>query len=602
MDDFSGQAILDSLADLSAGQVTGALVAVALAFFAVAGQERAVVQHLGLDIAPAAGGKAAVAAAAVSQTAGFGPLVGAIIRRKLVPGLSLGQSFAISLGMAIGFFTGLGLLALACFAVMPAMPYQGWARLLLALIGIGATGLALWPRPLLFGRRKPNLIVMARFLFWLGLDVTALGATLWILLPQHSSYGFLDLLPVFFIALGIGLASGSPGGAGPFEATLLTQSPEIEGSGLLAGIIAFRAIAYALPAILGAIWALVAPRVKSKPPIAPVALTRWLTEPALRALPCAEAQLVRQQELHLIALRDSSALWLSGALAHVRVMFGAPLTRGASAQQLATALGRLTRLARDEARLPCLYKATPRLAAAARAQGWTVLPVAKEAVLDPQTFSLAGAERARLRRKLAHARKGGITVQMATALPVAAMERVAQAWCNANHQERGFSMGRWSVDYVTGQRVFTAYTDTGELCAFVTFHAARDEWTLDLLRVVERCTDGTIYALICHALEHARAEGVSRLSLAAVPQPDLGLTGWKKRMAVRLTGRSTGLTQFKSAFAPRWEQRYIAAKGVVPLAIAALEIAVAIHRPSPHRADRIAPLRVAMRSLLKARQ
>lgn len=581
MGNFHGQSILDSLTALSAGQILAALAAVALAFLAVAGQERAVVQHLGLDIPAATAGKAAIAAAAVSQTAGFGPVVGAIIRRKLVPGLSLGQSFAISLGMAIGFFAGLGLLALACFALVPAMPHQGWARLALFGLGLGAVVMALWPGATLFGRRKPNLIVMGRFLFWLGIDVTALALALWVLLPQQSSYGFLDLLPVFFIALGIGLASDSPAGAGPFEATLLTQSPEIEGSGLLAAIIAFRAIAYALPALTGALWALLAPRGRANPAIGPAARVQVLSDTALRALPCAEAQLVRQRELHLVAVRGGPALWLSGALAHVRVALGAPLAKAMSSAQLATALAGLTQLARHEARLPCLYKVPPRLAAAARAQGWAVLPVARDAVLDPQSFSVAGPERARLRRKLAHARKGGITVQMAAAPPLAAMERVAQDWARGPHKERGFSMGRWSADYAAGQRVFTAHSATGALCAFVTFHVADDEWTLDLLRVSAGCPDGTIYALICHALDHARAEGISRLSLAAVPQPDLGLTGWKQRVALRLMGRSAGLAQFKSAFAPRWEPRYIAAQNLVQLALASLEITLAIHRPPP---------------------
>ena len=40
------------------------------------------------------------------------------------------------------------------------------------------------------------------------------------------------------------------------------------------------------------------------------------------------------------------------------------------------------------------------------------------------------------------------------------------------------------------------------------------------------------------ALEQARAEGISRLSLAAVPVPDLGLRGLAGRLARRATGRS----------------------------------------------------------------
>lgn len=586
--DFDGQAILASLSNLSPAQVVGAILAVAVAFLAVAGQERAVVQHLGFGISIHAGGRAAIAAAAVSQTAGFGPIVGAIIRRKLLPDLGLGQSFAISVGMALGFFAGLGVLTLACFAFVPDMPHQAVSRLallgLMLLLGAGA----LSPGHRIFGRRKPNLIVMGRFLFWLGLDVSALCGALWILLPSDSSYAFLDLLPVFFVALGVGLATGSPGGAGPFEATLLTQSPEIEGSGLLAGIIAFRALAYALPAICGVLWAFAAPRVPARRRPAP-AVVHQLSDLGLRALPMAEAQLVRQGELHLLTPQGGQGPWLCGGLAHVRVAIGAPLAAPPRSGHYPADLAGLTRLAHDEARVPCLYKAPPRLAAAARAGGWAVLPLAYEAVLNPMTFTLAGSDRARLRRKLSHMRKAGVTVQRAQTLPLFSMERVARSWAAANHRERGFSMGRWDRAYVAAQQVFTAHTAKGDLCAFVTFHAAQGEWTLDLVRVADHCPDGTIYGLICHALDQARAEGIPRLSLAAVPVPALGLRGVAGRVARWATGRTGGLAQFKSAFAPEWEPRYIAARSWTSLAMAALEITLAIHA-SPRRA---APWRFA---------
>lgn len=583
------RALLDEMASLTPVQMVGALLAVLLAFVAVAGQERAVVGHMGIDLDKGRGARAAMAAAAVSQTAGFGPVVGAIIRRRLLPELGLGQSFAISAGMALGFFAGLGLLALTCFALVPDMPHQGLARVLLVLGVLGAVAIALLPlRP--FGRRMPNLIVMARFLGWLALDVTSLGTALWFLLPEGVAFPFLDLLPVFFIAVGIGLASGSPGGAGPFEATLLTNAPEGEAAGLLAGILAFRAIAYALPALCGVIWALAAPR--RAEPLRNVPVLRTLSDARLRALPMAEAQLVRQNSLHLIA-PQGGALWLSGALGHARVVLGAPLNSAA----LRPALANLASLARSEQRLPCLYKAPARLAATARRAGWRALPVAREAVLNPLTFSTAGAERARLRRKLTHARKGGITVQMPQTPPLPQMDLVGASWAKSGHREMGFSMGRWDAGYVRHQRVFTAHAKDGTLCAFVTFHTAQGEWTLDLIRAVDRCPDGTIYALICHALEQAKAEGVGRLSLAAVPVSDLGLRGLAGRLAQRATQRSNGLAQFKSAFAPKWETRYIAAKGWLAIGLAAFEITRAIHRPAPLTAQSPKPLRQSVQDL-----
>ena len=78
--------------------------------------------------------------------------------------------------------------------------------------------------------------------------------------PAGQVPGLVPLLPVFLLALGLGIASGSPGGIGPFEATLLALLPGIEASGLLAGILAFRVLAYALPAACGAAWVLASRR------------------------------------------------------------------------------------------------------------------------------------------------------------------------------------------------------------------------------------------------------------------------------------------------------------------------------------------------------
>jgi phosphatidylglycerol lysyltransferase len=238
------------LAALSAGQIGLALLAVVMAFVAVAGQERAVLAHLALPVARGPGGRAAAAAAAaaVSQTVGFGPVVGAIVRQRLVPGLTMGQSFATSGCITVGFFAGLCLLALAGFAVMPG---QGWARVLLALAVLGLVGAALVGGSTVMGLRKPNLFVMARFMGWLAVDLTALAAVLWVVLPGGAGLAFLDLLPAFLIALGIGVASGSPGGVGPFEATLLALLPQVEANDLVAGFIAFRVLGYLLPALCG---------------------------------------------------------------------------------------------------------------------------------------------------------------------------------------------------------------------------------------------------------------------------------------------------------------------------------------------------------------
>ncbi|MEY4872231.1 MAG: hypothetical protein RLZZ563_1561, partial [Pseudomonadota bacterium] len=574
---FDGRAVLAFLAGLGWDQVLVSLLAVSVAFFAVSRQERAICRHLGLW--PATGGEraaagAAAAAAALSQTVGFGPVVGAIVRHRLRPDLTLKQSFAISAGITLGFFLGLGMLVLAGFVLFPGALDRHLAAALLTAALILTLGLALWPGRGRLGLAKPNLLTTTAFLFWLCIDLMALAAALWVLLPAGATPAFAPFAIAFLIALGIGLATGSPAGVGPFEAALITHLPDTDTNALMAGIIAFRMLAYALPALIGALWALVGPHLLRNAP------QTIATPPHPATLPMAEAQLSRLGELALMPV-GARSYWLGAALSQMRVAIGDPMGHAPTPKAIAAQITALTHLAHAESRLPCLYKTGPRTAATARRMGHAVLPIAQEAVLNPARFTLTGPDKARLRRKLSHARKAGLLVESPAHPPLADMAAVAQAWRGVHGTERGFSMGRWQPDYVRDQRIITARTPDGRMVAFVTFHCSATEWTLDLVRPAPDAPDGAIYAMICAALDLARDAGIPRLSLAAAPRPDYGLTGPLAPLARRLTRSSAGLAQFKSAFAPTWEPRYITAPNATLLLLGAAEISRAIAAPPP---------------------
>lgn len=572
-----------ALLALAPGRIALALGAVALAFVAVAGQERAVMAHLALPVGRWRGARAAAASAAVSQTLGFGPVLGALVRRRLLPELTLLQSFAVSAGITLGFFGGLGLFVLALWAFVPGMAHRGLSAaglgLMLALLG----ALALSRQPQIFGLRKPNLFILGRFLAWLSLDLAALATAFWAILPQHLAPALAEILPTFLLALGLGTASGSPGGLGAFDVAILAWLPGEGAEELLAGILAFRVLAYLLPAGCGALWILAARHGTTVTAAVGIEEVQRLPPDVLADLPEAEAHLIRQGQLRLWTL-GGGGLWLTGQLAHTRVMLGRP-TCGATWPVSGAAAGILAAAeaaARSEARLLCLYKIDARLAQAARARGHAVLPVAREAVLEPGGFQVAGPERAGLRRKLSHARRAGVVVEDCANPPLAEMEAVAAAWAAAHGRERGFSMGRWDRLYAAGQRVFAARAADGRLLAFVTFHTARRRWVLDLVRFGPGTPDGTIYALVVAALGAARWHEVAEVSLAAVPLPGLGLTGWRGAVLRRCTaGGGQGLEQFKQCFAPRWRKLYIAAPGPLSLFLGGVELTRAILRPAP---------------------
>ena len=194
-------------------------------------------------------------------------------------------------------------------------------------------------------------------------------------------------------------------------------------------------------------------------------------------------------------------------------------------------------------------------------------------MLDPARFDLSGPAHATLRRKLRKAEQAGITVTRGHDPQCPQLAAINAAWSQAHGGERGFSMGCFTPDHIARQVIFVAWR-AGRPVAFATFHAAPQEWALDLMRHGATLPDGTMHALVTAALAEARRLGIPRLSLAAVPDLPAPLA--------RLAGpASHGLRRFKQGFAPKWEPRYLAAPNLATLALAAAEIAAAIRRPAP---------------------
>lgn len=233
----------------------------------------------------------------------------------------------------------------------------------------------------------------------------------------------------------------------------------------------------------------------------------------------------------------------------------------------AGAIDVLSAEARRTNTVPCLYKCSARTAHCARHHGWQVLRIAREAVIAPATFQTAGRAHRQLRRKLRHAAQSGLVITAAPpSLPVNDMQSVDQQWQAVVGPARGATMGRFDIDYLRHQQVYLAHQDN-RLCGFVSFHNSRHEWCLDLMRTTADAPDGTMHALVTHAVTDAASNRVPRLSLAAVPDHRF------------ITRRNSGLYQFKACFAPYWQPLYMAAPNWPALALAAADLARLVHWP-----------------------
>lgn len=573
------------LAAVSALQWLGAALATAVSFAALAQYDVLVHRLIGTALPEAQLRRGGAAAIALSQTLGFGIVTGALVRWRMLPGIGLWQATRIAGLVALAFLFGWATVTAAVVAVLPGdVPgARGLALAVLAGIG-GLAGLAFWHphggRVHIAGRvlhlpAPPPLRLAARIVGLAAVDTAAAALALWVLLPEAAVTG-PALLPAFLLALGAGLISGTPGGVGAFELALLALLPDQPAEPVLAAVLAWRVVYYALPAALGALAMARPGRLRS---LAPRAQVRTPYPGESLASTRAETGLLAQGEHALLLASCGSPAWMLGETGQTVTALLDPLAGGAGMLDLVRAQ------ASRRGRVACLYKISARTAVRARAAGWTVLPVAHEAVIDPARFDLAGPAHAGLRRKLRHAAKAGVTVTVVApgaALPGAQMAALAADWAAARGGERGFSMGRYAPDYVAGQICLLAW-QSGRLVAFASFHMGRTEWTLDLMRSGTRVPDGTMQALVAAAIAQAAAADVPRLSLAAVPPDPARLRGaparlW--RLAARWQGAG-GLAQFKAGFAPHWQTLYIAAPGPAALALAAADIARAVRHPPP---------------------
>ncbi|MEP3233255.1 MAG: phosphatidylglycerol lysyltransferase domain-containing protein [Hyphomicrobiales bacterium] len=453
------------------------------------------------------------------------------------------------------------------------LPAPAWTKLP-AMIVFGLTPLGLlamfrWPKFVMRGNtfRFPNFQSSLAILFWTSIDTTAAAAALFVLLPTHIDLSFLIFLPLFMLALGTALLSNTPGGVGPFELMMLGLLPQIPSGEILGSIIAFRIIYYALPAF-GASLALMKP-LKTAPRRQPIQQT-WLETTGQ-----ADHQIIAQNGGCILATSDGAcALWPTPQTV---TSFCNPVTGSMAATVCA-----LKTEAAILGKTAFIYKCNARNAAVLRKFKWSMIHMYDDAIICTQSFTLETPKLRSLRRKLRNAQKSDLMIEVDTQFPWSQMQHVDEQWQIAHGHARGGTMGRFEIDYLRHHFIARAHVN-GHLCAFVSFQKGKNEWCLDLMRHIDIIPDGTMHALVHAGISAAARAGIPRVNLAstpACPDPASGFFRWAARQAVVKAG-GTGLRQFKSTFAPKWEPRYAAAPTPWGLVTGLTDITREVHAPDP---------------------
>lgn len=238
----------------------------ALSFLALTFYDATAFAALGLPqpwrrIAPGA-----AAAYAVAQTAGFGPLSGGAVRLRFYTPLGIGPGDIARVVVFVTVAFGLGLAATSALAALvSARAVAGLTGVPPgAVVAIAIAALAAASAPLVFAGRAMRLPggrvfeppprgLMLRQLGITAVDVACAAGVLWAFLPA-GAIGYVTLLPLFAVALALGILSHVPAGLGVFEAVLLSAlagtAPTAE---ILAAFALYRLVYQALPLAIAAV-------------------------------------------------------------------------------------------------------------------------------------------------------------------------------------------------------------------------------------------------------------------------------------------------------------------------------------------------------------
>ncbi|MER8447648.1 bifunctional lysylphosphatidylglycerol flippase/synthetase MprF [Mesorhizobium sp. M1066] len=205
---------------------------------------------------------------AVGNVAGFGPLTGGTIRYRFYSPLGMSPEdvariigyVTTTFGFGLLFVTGLGLLMadvkLAALVGLPAIALRMTAIAILALVGAVFVIATIGPRQVTVFARRVALPGPRALAFQLAATVSDLitsAFVLWILLPADA-IDFPSTLAIYSVAIGLGILSHVPGGAGVFEAVILgTLGTTVPLDGLVGALVLYRVIYYVMPLALAVI-------------------------------------------------------------------------------------------------------------------------------------------------------------------------------------------------------------------------------------------------------------------------------------------------------------------------------------------------------------
>lgn len=278
---------------------------------------------------------------------------------------------------------------------------------------------------------------------------------------------------------------------------------------------------------------------------------------------------------------------------------GVALTLGdpaAEPEDVAAAVEGFAAFAADSGLVPALYSVHGPTMQVARDNGWTVLQIAEEAVLDLPDLAFRGKAFQDVRTALNHAKREGVIAVWTTWRSAPAGYRdqirtISRDWAQGKSlPEMGFTLGGLREIDDDDTRLLLAVDADGTVQAVTSWMPVHRRGevvglTLDVMRRREGGWRPAVEFLIARAALDAQAEGLETLSLSAAPlarstgsrAEDLGTSRLNRFLDVlaSLLEPAYGfgsLHAFKRKFKPRPAPMYLAVPSVIDLAAVGVAI------------------------------
>ncbi|MGN8158193.1 bifunctional lysylphosphatidylglycerol flippase/synthetase MprF [Salinisphaera sp. RV14] len=165
---------------------------------------------------------------------------------------------------------------------------------------------------------------------------------------------------------------------------------------------------------------------------------------------------------------------------------------------------------------------------------------------------------------------------------------VSDDWLGEKPTEKSFSLGRFDANYIQRAPVALVRDGEGTLLAFASIlpsYGHREEFSIDLMRHLERAPGGTMDFLFVRLMQEAQAMGYHWFNLGMAPLAGVGDTPWAStaeqlaRLAFEHGNRFynyKGLRAFKEKWHPVWQSMYLAYPPEAGLSALQLDLAALV--------------------------